>query len=69
MNNHVTDNEAKAMIKGALLYRYGETAAFNTDILAATWDCWCNALSNGSSLQETISECVDCININAFITK
>jgi len=69
MQIHFTDNGARAMIKGAFLYKYGEYAAFNTEIAAAAWDCWCNAIRTGSSAKEAITECVECINLDAFLHK
>ena len=65
-NYQVNDTEAKALIKGAILYAHGVEAAFSPGVLAAAWDCYCNAIKNNITLEEAVKESVLCLNIERF---
>ena len=62
-NYQVNDTEAKALIKGALLFYHDAGAAFNPEVLAAAWDYYCNAINNNITLEEAVKESVLCLNI------
>lgn len=65
-NEQLSKNEAMELIKDAMAFAYGEKAAFNSELLDAAWDCFCNAVQQNRTVDEAIRECVTCVNIKAF---
>jgi hypothetical protein len=65
----LSENEAKMMIMGALLYAHGADVAFNDEALVAAWDCYKDALSLGKGVENALNDCVACINVDAFVSK
>ena len=60
------EKEVKAMLKGAILYRYGKEAALNTEVIDSAWDCY-SFLTNQEkeTVEEAFKSCVDDIVICA----